>query len=120
MYRHSEALKGISNALSEIAKKTKAKGPAEELKMLSRQALELHGYWHNDEDAAELGRSGKRVPLTEQYKTLLVGPSATVKADQMEDALASLAVEGWSVVATHADLSAQPKWAILLRRKVPA
>ena len=58
MNRHSEALIGVANALSEIAKNTKAKGPSEELKMLSRQVRELPGDWHHDENDAELARSG--------------------------------------------------------------
>jgi len=119
-YRHSEALTGVANALSEIAKSTKAKGPAEELKALARQVRELQGYWHKDEDAAELARSGKRVPLKTQYKVLHVGQQYTISADQLEDALAGLAVEGWKVVSSHADMTSHPKWALLLKREVPA
>jgi hypothetical protein len=117
--RHSEALIGVANALSEFAKEVKGKGKAEELKMLSRQVRELQGYWQNDEDAAEVARSGKRLPQKTEYKTLHVGPRHTVSADQMDGALASLVVEGWEVFSTHADLATPaPQWAIMLRRMV--
>lgn len=120
MYRHSSALEGVSNALSKLADEVPGKARAEELKMLARQVHELHGYWRADEEAAEVGRSGKRVPQKTEYKTLYVGPRHTVTHAQMDEALASLVVEGWKIKATHADLSTPcPQWAILLTREVP-
>ena len=120
-YRHSEALTGVAMALSEIAKEAKDEGATSILKKLAHQVLELQGYWHNDEDAAELGRHGKRIPLKTEYKALHVGPRHTVKSDQMDDVLAVLTVEGWEILDTHADLTQpSPQWAILLTREVPA
>ena len=54
-----------------------------------------------------------------QYTILHVGQQYQLKAEQLEDALAGLTVEGWKVAHTHADMTAQPKWAILLTREVP-
>lgn len=119
--RHSESLLGVYNALVKIADNTKGKNKSEELKMLARQIHELRGFWRSDEEDAELARSGKRVPMKTQYKSLHVGPRHTVAAEQMDEALASLAVEGWTVLESHADLATPaPQWAILLTRKVPA
>lgn len=120
--RHSESLLGVYNALVKIAENTKGKNKSEELKMLARQVHELRGYWRHDEDAAEMGRSGKRVPMKTQYKSLIVGhmTDATVEPKQMDDALASLAVEGWKVIFSHADVTGAPKWAILLKREIQA
>lgn len=129
-YRHSEALTGVANALSEMAKTlwpmtgtpAQVEGAAEELKALARQVRELQGYWHNDENAAELGRHGKRVPLKDQHKLLLCGDGdgGTVGEAQMAEALDGLAIEGWEIIHTHCDLMGKPAWRVLLRRRVPA
>jgi len=122
MYRHSEALTGVANALSEIAKKTEDEGPAEELKMLAQQVGELQGYWHNDEDAAELGRHGKRVPQKTEHRLALFGTGRENVTDeaQMAEALDGLAIEGWTIKHVHCDLMGKPSWRVLLTRQVPA
>lgn len=107
----SKGLEGVINALATMASGN-APPDREELKGLADAVLRMREEWTVDEQRAKGTPFAK---MKREVKLVAVGPD-----DELERTLNELLADGWEIVYSKVDLMAQPKWRVLLVRKVPS